>query len=179
MCGIFSNWPQNSPPASLALVDSSNDLISALGAELGSGFEFRTALGAFVLGAQRLTAFRTEFCPLCMRATTGTKRGRLFGQVQSFGQVLFLKLLLHLIDCGLYLRGGHFGFNVGSALIAEGTLWVPARSLAYPMGTLGTLPEIGLGFFDGFAKSFVVGWALDGTLNFISVRTGPSQDAAE
>src|SRR5438045_3985091 len=54
-----------------ALDLDSNNLISALGAKLGTGFELAPTLGAFVFRPQWLPAFWTELCPLGVRRKPG------------------------------------------------------------------------------------------------------------
>src|SRR5262249_54398561 len=62
-----------------------HDFVAALRTELCACVEFRAALCAFVLGTQRLAAFRTELCSLSSGAARRTQRGSLAGQVQVFG----------------------------------------------------------------------------------------------
>src|SRR5579871_2102632 len=52
----------------------SPNFVAALGAEFCAGFELGAALGALVLGPQRLAAFRAELCPLRPRAARRTER---------------------------------------------------------------------------------------------------------
>ena len=94
-------------------------LVPAFGAEFCPGLDLRPAARAFVLRAEWLAAFRAEFCSLRPRATAGTQRGRLTGQVEVLGQILRSNFFFHLLDCGLRLLGSEFDFQVRRAVEAK------------------------------------------------------------
>src|SRR4051812_36868979 len=107
-------------------IRASADFVPALGTELRAGFEMRAAATALGLGCQRLAAFGTELRAPGARSAAGTEGRRFRGEVHALGEVLLLKVLLHLLDLGVDLCGGEFRLDVGSAVVAEHALLVPA-----------------------------------------------------
>src|SRR5437016_3739492 len=157
----------------------SDHLVAALRTELGAAFYFGATARTFILGTQRLAAFRTEFGALGMRAAGRTERHRLTGEVKVFGKVLVLEPGLHLVNSGLHLRRCQFRLNIGRTLVAQRAFRIPAGFVAYPMRALGALAEVGFGLFNSRTECLVVRRTLNGALNLITVGTRAAQDAAK
>ena len=126
---------------------------------------------------ERLTALGAELGALSASTAAGTEGGGFRSQVKIFGQILAAHFFLNLLHGGLRLGGGDFRFDIRRAIIAKPALLVPAHGEAGPLGAFGTLAEVGLYFFHGLLKSFIVPGALDGAFDFISAGTGAAKDA--
>ena len=99
--------------------------------------------------------------------------------MQAPSKILLLQFLPDLFNSRLYLRGGEFRFNIGSAVMTQHPLGVPAGSLADPVRTFRTLLKVRLGGFNRLAIGLVVSRALDRTLNLICRGAYAAQKSAE
>ena len=143
-------------------------LVAALGTEFRAGLDGGAAAVAFALRMQWFAAFGAEFGSLGARTAARAERHSFGGKIHILSEVDLLHLLLDLIDGGLRLCRCEFGGGIRSAIEAESAALVPAGIDAGPVGTLGTLPEIGFGFLDAFPKRLIMAGTLNRALDFVS-----------
>ena len=147
--------------------------MAALGAEGGSGFDYRLAAFGAEFGVAYVgsTLAAEGFGLLCVRCGGLGGYVRIGGHVDSADVVGLAGLLFQLLAGGVHfclgLVGGQLFGEVGGALLAEVGVRVPADLMADPAAAAGALAEVGPHFFDGLGKSGVVQAPAYGSFHFV------------